>query len=230
MGWRHLIAGAVFLAAFAGVGRASAEPGFVGMQVQGISPEIAATLGLAAAKGVLIRDVALGGPAAEAGFERGDLIVGFAGAPVDTLEQLVAEVGRHTAGDTVAARVHRRGETRELQFTLGAWPSAWQVDKGAFANLPQRGVTLTALTPKVRDAFRLRWGSVGVVVSLVDIRAQGVTPLERGDLIVQVNQETVWQPARVVDLYREAKDTGKQSLLLLVERASGFYFVMLPVG
>lgn len=230
MSRRRRTAGAVFLAAFLCMGRAAAEPGFAGMQVQAISPEVAATLGLDAAGGVLIRDVALGGPAAEAGFERGDLIVGFAGAPADTLEQLIAELGRHAAGDTVAARVYRRGETRELQVTLGARPAAWQVDRGEFANLPERGLTLAALTPKVRETFRLRWGAVGIVVSLVDIRAGGTTPLERGDLIVQVNQETVWQPERMVALYREAKAAGKRSLLLLVERASGFYFVMLPVG
>lgn len=230
MARRRLIAAIAFLAVALLAARADAEPGFVGMQVQAISPEIADTLGLDAAKGVLIRDVALGGPAANAGFRRGDLIVGFGGTPVDTLERLVAMVGKHEAGETVEVRVYRRGEHVEFSFTLGRWPEAWRIGKGAFAKLPERGLTLAALTEKVRDTFELRWGSVGVVVSLVDARVRETTPVRRGDLIVQINQETVWQPSRVVDLYREAKQAGRKNLLLLVERASGFYFVLLPVG
>jgi serine protease Do len=78
------------------------EPGFVGMQVQGMSDEIAAVLGLPQAHGVLVRDVALGGPSDRAGFRRGDLIVEFDGRPIDSFETMLKVVGE------TKARHHRR--------------------------------------------------------------------------------------------------------------------------
>lgn len=208
--------------------RVWAAPGFVGMQVQELSPDVAAALGRDDAKGLLVRDVALGGPADLAGFRRGDLIVGFAGTPTDNLKQLVAAIGKHRAGETVDVRVYRGGNHRDLKFTLGEWPDSWRIRTEAVGTLPDRGLTLVALTSGVRKSFRLRWGATGVVVSLVDEAAGG--PLQRGDLIVQINQQTVWQPAKAIELYRAAKQAGRHNLLLLVERVDGFHFVLLPVG
>ena len=51
----------------------------------------------------------------------------------------------------------------------------------------------------------------------------------RGDLITQVNQEKVWEPAQVVAKYKDAKKTGRKELLLLIERVNGFFFMPLPV-
>lgn len=207
----------------------AAEAAFIGMQVQGVSKAVAAAFGIDKPGGVLVRDVALGGPADKGGVHRGDMIVTFAGSEIETFDALVAKVRELRAGDSVPITVLRQGDSLKLTMKTGKWSPAWQVRKGDFASLPSAGLTLTALTPKVRDRFDIRWGSTGVVISLIDPEKAGNMDLQRGELIHQVNQESVWDPRRVVSLYTEAKQQGRQSLLLLVEGVNGFRFSILTV-
>lgn len=229
------VAGIFFLAASAA--RAGEAP-FVGMQIQGIGPEVADALGLKDAAGVLVRDVALGGPADKAGFRRGDLIVGLAGKPVRSFEQLVSLVGALTSGTPVEATVQRDGgDQATLHLNPGTWPEAWREGPGKFAALPDLGLTLSSITAKVRQQFGLRWGSTGVLVTLVDetkVRAaERPVDLKRGEIVVQVNQQPVWHPDQVLAAYAEARKAGRNNLLLLVEgaegRRNGFRFSVLPV-
>ncbi|MEE8394117.1 MAG: hypothetical protein V3R66_07210, partial [Rhodospirillales bacterium] len=88
-------------------------------------------------------------------------------------------------------------------------------------------------TEKVRKTFGLRWSTIGVVVTIVDETKSQGSDLKRGEVIVQVNQEDVWEPSQVAAKYKEAKEKGVKTLLLLVEGNSGarngFHFSPLPV-
>jgi len=74
-------------------GPLAAEAGFSGIHVQGMSLNIAKALSLKKADGVLVRDVALGGPADVAGFKRGDLILEYGGQKIDSFERMVKVAG-----------------------------------------------------------------------------------------------------------------------------------------
>ena len=115
-----------------------------------------------------------------------------------------------------------------LSLTLGKWTPPWRITKSAVASLPASGLTLASLTQKLRKGFGLRWGSIGVVVTLVDPDRTDII-LKRGDLIIQVNQQDVWLPKQVVSAYKNAKKSGRKKMLLLVERVNGFEFMALPV-
>ena len=207
----------------------SGEAAFVGMKIQGMSPAIARAMGLDEARGVLVRDVALGGPSDRAGFRRGDLIVRFAGKDIDSVASLVAVVGGLQGGDAVPVTVMRRGASSELTLRAGTWPEAWRIAKDTFVAIPTVGLTLASLTQKVRQQFGLRWGSTSVVVTLVDKTKAQAMDLSRGELIVQVNQEDVWKPRQVAAAYERARNGERKSLLLLVEGVGGFRFSLLPV-
>jgi len=209
--------------------RAAGEAAFVGMQVQGISQDVAAAIGIDKPEGVLVRDVALGGPADMSGIHRGDMIVSFAGKEIDTFETLVAKVRELEAGDKVPITVLRQGKSLKLVMQTVKWTAAWQVKSGIFASLPQIGLTLTALTPKVRDRFGIRWGSTGVVITLIDPEKATNLDLQRGEIIHQVNQKDIWDPNDLVKMYIEAKGQGRKSLLLLVEGTGGYRFSILRV-
>ncbi len=203
---------------------------FIGMQVQEVSDGMAQALGMDRAHGVLIQDVALGGPAAAAGLRRGDLIFEMASKPVETFEGLMAIARSLKAGVSVPVKVMRQANPVEVTLVTGTWPAAWRIERGGFANIPEVGLTVAAITEKVRNTFDLRWGSVGVVVSMVDAgKAAARSSLRRGEVIRQVDQSDVWQPGQVVDAYRKAKAEGRDALLLLVERADGFRFTMLSI-
>jgi serine protease Do len=207
----------------------SGEAAFIGMHVQGMMPDASAALGLESPSGVLVRDVALGGPSAKAKVQRSDVIVRFADQDIDTFEKLLSVVGGLEAGESVKVTVMRAGAKVELILETENWPDGWRIDKGAFGSIPEVGVTVASLTATVRKMFGLRWGSNGVVVSLVNKEMSKDMDLLRGELIVQVNQSNVWQPRQFLAKFQEAKKNGIKHLLLLVEGDNGFRFSLLPV-
>jgi len=216
----------------AGPGPAVAsEPagGFVGLQVQGVNSATMAALGLDAVKGVLVRDVAAGGPADLAGIRRGDLLLKLAGQEIDSTEQLLQVVNKTTSDQIVPVSVFRAGKTVELRVKLGPWPQARKVDRDATGILPEAGLTMVALTPKMRDRFSVRWSSVGVLVTLVDESKVAGIGIKRGEIIHQINQEDIWLPDQVIARYKQAKTAKRPSLLLLIEGAEGFRYMTLPV-
>lgn len=208
----------------------SSEPGFLGMQVQGISSRIAGALGLQDVAGVLVRDISLDGPASNAGIRRGDLIVKFDGVAIDTFERLVQTAGKLKAGAEVKIEVVRRAERLPITMTLSSWPKGWQIENSSFAAQPELGITLAALTQTLRDRMGIRWGTTGVVVTVSNDQFAGVTPLRRGDVIVQVNQNDVWDPKQFLEAYQAAKNENKPSLLILVERTDGFKYLLQPIN
>ncbi|MAF96795.1 MAG: hypothetical protein CMM60_13740 [Rhodospirillaceae bacterium] len=207
---------------------AAAESGFTGMQIQGMSEKIAKALGRKTADGVLVRDVALGGPADKAGIRRGDLIFKYAGKDIDSFQTIVKTAGSTRPGQEVEVSLVRQGKPMTLRMKLGKWTEPWRITNTAVASLPPSGLTMATLTQKLRKGFGLRWSSIGVVVTLVDPDRADIG-LRRGDLIVQVNQHDVWLPEQVVEKYKAAKKAGRKELLLLIERVNGFYYMPLPV-
>lgn len=207
----------------------AAEFGFSGMHVQGMNPIIAEALGLKAAEGVLVRDVALGGPADRAGVLRGDLILRFNGIKIDTFKRLVGVVTKTRPEQVVSITILRPDGEKILKLKLGRKPVSWRVEKGSVAAFTEIGITLAAVTPKIRKRFNIRWGSIGVLVTLIDPAFADRMVLQRGDMIVQINQRPVWTPEQVREAYDAAKKAGRTRLLMLVERVGGFEFMMLPV-
>ncbi|MBT3358499.1 MAG: PDZ domain-containing protein [Rhodospirillales bacterium] len=235
---KRLFLGVMVLCAVIVSGGVHAEPAFLGMQVQGMAPEIIEALGKHNVKGVLVRDVAVGTPANKAGFLRGDLIVKLGGKDIDTFAQIVAVVRSLKAGQKVDAVVVRDGKKLEFVLKTTARPKAWSVSKQSFAILPQFGVTFAAITPDIRKQFGLRWGSVGVVVSKIDEKkiatVERLIDLKPGDVIVRVNQVDIWHPDQLMRAYLKARDAGRASLFLMVEGSTqgvrnGFRFSLLPV-
>jgi serine protease Do len=227
---RRLIAAIGLLVLGAGAGwAAESTSGFVGLQVHGVNSAVSSALGLNDTKGVLVRDVALGGPADLAGLRRGDLLIKLAGEEIDTFERLLQIVAKTTPDQIVVATVLRGGKTVEVKITVGQWPQAWKIERDATGHLPEAGLTMVALTPKMRDRFSVRWGTIGVLVTLVDeSKAPGIG-IKRGEVIRQVNQEDVWLPDHVISRYKQAKTAKRSTLLLLVEGAEGFRYIALTI-
>lgn len=226
---------AIFISVFlmlpiAPVPAKAAEQGFLGMQVQGMSPTIAAALGLKEGIGVLIRDITIDGPASNAGLIRGDLIVSMHGTAIDTFERMVQVAQSLSAGDTVSIEIVRLGARKVVKMVLAPWPDGWKVDQSAFAVQPDIGITFASLTPKMRNRLGIRWSSTGIVVSVTDETFASVTSLRRGDIVAQINQRRVWMPQQFIDIYAEAKAAGRKNILMLVERADGFKYIIQPIA
>jgi serine protease Do len=185
----------------------------LGFYPQDVTPELARTMRLGSNRGVLITDVAAGGPAAKAGLTRGDVIVAVGGKSVADGTELRNVLYEYKPGETIQLEVLRKGGSMTVTL-VGADPRAatngfWhglQVVGNSQARASQMGLA----TP------------LGVVVSRVAKRSQASEILQSGDVILQVNDEPIrtlgdWN--KVVDGLPDSRDAY---LLVLRDRAQAY--------
>ncbi len=98
----------------------SVSHAFLGISGQTVTPELAESRGLAVDEGALVVEAQPGTAAEEAGFERGDVIVGFDGAKIASMDQLMLMIRQRNVGDTVRIQYYRGSESREVDVTLRA--------------------------------------------------------------------------------------------------------------
>jgi serine protease Do len=97
--------------------------GRMGVTVQELTPTLARSFGLEKARGALVSNVDQDGPAAKAGLQAGDVIVGFGGKAIEESGELPAIVADTRPGETVSVKIVRGGGERDLKLTVGEMPS-----------------------------------------------------------------------------------------------------------
>lgn len=207
----------------------AADPGFLGLEIQGLDERAVAALGPDYAKGVLVKDVAVGEPGAIAGFRRGDFIVEFAGARVGSFDDMLKAVSRTKPEDKVAIVVLRAGKKTELTMRLVARPPAWNNLAPIFNTYKELGLTVVTVNDEARKQFALPWGTLGVVVQEVDPSGPVAASLKPGEVIVSANLQDVWEPRHLTRQFDNARKEGRANIVVLVRSAAGYRFSVLPV-
>ena len=199
--------------------------GWLGVEIQPVSQDIADSLGLKEAKGAIVAKVEKGSPAAAAGLQDGDVIAavnGQAVADAHDLSRTIATLGPKTP---VKLQIVRKGSTQTLEATLGTLPDVKQAkadapEAPAKDSLTKYGMTLA---PTVDGA-----GKTGVVVANVDPDGAAADKgIQSGDVILEVAGKPVSQPSDVVAAIDAAKAGGKKSVLLRVETKDSPRYVAL---
>src|SRR4051812_48458017 len=210
--------------------------GYLGVGLQPLSEDIAASLGLPKDSGEIVRSVVASGPAARGGLVQGDVIIRVNGqlvTPEQTVSYLVAntpvgqriplEIIRGGKRATVTVQVAERPTEEALARISGGSAGGQGAIDGTPANAPQKalGLSLAPLSPELARAGSLPAGAPGVVLPAgrPDSDA-GEEGLQRGDLIVSVNNQLVTTPAQVVAAVDSARKSGRSSVLLLVKRGT----------
>jgi serine protease Do len=211
--------------------KGSVTRGWIGVQIQRVTPEIAESLGLKKAAGALVSEPQPNSPAAKAGIESGDVITAVDGNSVSDARDLARRIGTMSPGTTVKLSILHQGQEKTVMLTLGTLPN----DKAA-ANeespqqatpdeMPKLGLTL-APSSKVAGAE-----AKGVVVTAVD--PNGVAAdhgFQVGDIILDAGGKAVSTPADVRKQLADARKEGKHALLFRVKSGEGIRFVALPLG
>ncbi len=204
--------------------------GWIGVRIQPVTPDIAESLGLKEAKGVLIAGVTEGGPAAAAGIKVGDVVTAFDGRPVADPRELAKMVADAGISASVPVTLRRDGKDVVVTIALGRLEESGDEDKPAekkpaappVAELKILGMSLAGLTPDLRTRFSVADDVKGVVVTEV---ASGSAAADKrvqpGDVIVEVAQEAVSTPADVEKRVKELKEQGRRSILLLLANPAG---------
>ena len=209
----------------------SVERGWLGVQIQDLDEEIAASLGLEHEKGALVADVVGDGPAQHGGVLSGDVITKFNGHDIDAARTLSRVVADANPSETANVTVWRDGKSRELKVKLG---EAAKGEPVAAASAPASGdgtdalgLTLRGLTDEDKGQLGLPSSVTGALVTAVEAdSAAAEKGLQPGDVITKVNQKNVSTPAAAVAALNEAK-AEKSPALLLVRRGDAQRFVAL---
>jgi serine protease Do len=206
------------------------RPGWVGIKVQQVTPEMAEALGLQRTEGSVVSWVRPEGPARKAGLEIGDVILRFGNdAPRDE-RALLRGIVRTPVGDTVPVTVLRQGVQKTLEVTVAPWPrEVWETrdaplptERPTAEIRPDLGLSLVSIPESDRAKYGLEDGLSGVLVSGVvpgsDAARRGMT---EGDVILRVQERPIAVPADVrasIDAEREAKHRFIALLVLQKER------------
>jgi serine protease Do len=212
--------------------------GWLGVHIQGVTDEIAETLGLKQATGALVASVIKGGPAEKAKIQAGDVVLKFDGRNVTEMRRLPRLVADTEVGKKVPVVVWREGKEVRLDVAVGQLEEETKVAARAGTGkggdkrsddglaLGDIGLTVAEAAPRVRERFKIEKDVKGVIVTGVNdsgpAAEKGIRP---GDVIVEVGQQEVSKPADVAARIQEAKKAGKKSILLLVEGQGGMRFV-----
>jgi len=208
--------------------------GWLGVRIQNVTDELADALGLEVAEGALVTDVPEG-PSAKAGIKSGDVILSFDGDQVADTRELVRSVGATTVGKTVPVTVFRDGKMEELEVTLGRRETAEAIPASAKANEPVApseflGMEVTGLDDELRAQLDLPEDATGLVVTDIDEGSAAFDKgLRRGDVITEAGQEKVAELSDLSSAVEGARDAGRTSLLLLVNRSGEPRFLALPL-
>lgn len=213
----------------------SIDHGYLGVQIQPVTQDVADAVGFSKAEGALVAAVSDETPAAHAGVKTGDIVTAVGSEAVKTPKDLSRLVADLSPGAKETLTVWRNGKTVDLNVTVGGnddtqkQAAAESDDQGQAAGQPSLGIGLADLTPDVRQQLNLPHGVNGAVVANVNpdksAAAAGIQP---GDVIVSVNDKPVHDARDVKTAVADAGKSGRKSVLLLIERGGNKTFVAVP--
>src|SRR5436190_4084398 len=209
--------------------------GWIGVQIQPVTSDIAESLGLKKAEGALVAEPQANGPAAKAGIESGDVITSVNGEPVKDARELARTIGGFAPGNSVKLNVMHKGQDKVVNLTLGQLPNSVEAkadtdnsDKGGLSrgtDVPKLGLTL-APANTVAGA-----GKDGVVVTEVDPKsAAAERGFKEGDVILEVAGKSVTSPGDVREAINAARTDNKNTVMMRVKSGGSSRFVAVPLA
>ncbi len=209
--------------------------GMLGVNIQNLTEDIAKSLDLKDAKGVVVSNVKAGSAAEKAGIKSADIIVAINGDPVEDSNTLRNKVAGTLPGSDIKIKILRDGTEQELtakldEFNLeGAKPGEGGDDKKESGKSDQNGklgLSLQPITPDIAKQLKLE-SNDGLVVTNVDpAGAAAEKGIQRGDVILQVNR----QPVSSLDDVQSAieKGSGRPVLLLITRGGQTIFLTVSP--
>src|SRR5215469_5823932 len=210
------------------------DRGWLGVQVQEVTPEIAKSLGLPKAEGALVAQVTKSTPAEKAGVKQGDVILGYNGHDIAKLHDLPIAVAETPVGQKAELKVWHEGHEQTLEPVIAQMPSdlrtAENAEKSTGGEEKTMGVSLAPLSTQWREQLHLSKDVKGVVVTAVAPNSPlAELGLQRGDVIEDINQHPVTTPeeaAKELALVQHEQGNEKQVMLLVNRHGINQYVAM----
>jgi serine protease Do len=208
--------------------------GYLGASLQPVDEDLAPSLGIPKDSGEIVRSLVPGAPGATAGLQQGDVIVKVNGQQVTPDQTVSYLIANSAVGTRIPLEIIRGGRHATVVVTVAQRPTEETLAKlgggatpdtgtPAVPGAPQRalGLSLTPLTPDLARGANLPATAHGVLITAVDPNANAAEQgIQRGDLIVSVNNQPVASPAQVIAAVQAARKAGRTSVLLLIQRGA----------
>jgi serine protease Do len=214
--------------------KGSVSRGWIGVQIQPVSQDIADSLGLKKAEGALVADPQKDGPAAKAGVEAGDVISAVNGQTIKDARELARVIGDIAPGTTAKLDVLHQGKTKIVNLTLGLLPNAKEAkaDVENDGKAPPHGTDVPRLGLSVAPAGKVDGaGKEGVVVMKVEPKSAAADRgLKKGDVILEVAGKSVSSPGDVNSAIELARTDKKSNVLMRLRSGDASHYVAVPLA
>lgn len=217
--------------------------GWLGVNIQPVSPEMAESLGLEKPIGAMVANVTPESPSDKAGIQSGDIIIKFDGEKINEMRQLPRKVASTEVGKKVEVILWSKGKEKTVYVTLGQLEKAEEdglIEKADINSskknndesfkIKDLGLSLSSIDDEARSKYKIDAGTKGVVITDIDPDSSATDKdIRPGDVILEFEQQKVSTPKEIAKLIQEVKDKGKSSVLLFISRDDNKLFVALKL-
>ena len=184
--------------------------GWLGVQINPVSKEIAESLGLLNEKGAFISNVNPDGPSFKAGIQEGDVILTFNGSEIIKMTDLPRVVAASDVGSVAIVEWWRKNKIISIKVKLGELPEETYVERKLIKEKTVEEIAIKNLDLIIKDVLNKK----GVVILKANINSN----LKEGDIVIEVNRELIKDTLNFVELVNSIELTGRNSLLLKILR------------
>jgi sRNA-binding protein len=202
--------------------RRLANAGWLGVKIQNVDQDIAASLGLPEAKGAIVNEVTSPGPALEAGLKTGDVILSVNGNPVSDSRDLARQIAGYAPNTAVELRIMRNRGYHTVSVKLGKFPAELARQDEGKIEMGYLGVTVSSGIGTLKDNLVVR-----EVEGSSDAAQKGI---KTGDVILEMSGNAIGSLKDFINAVREAQRLGRKAMLLRVRSGEQVRYVAVQLA